>query len=243
MEFEFSKIDEFFVDIIVSLKLFLFEMIMIEMIIRWVNNNRRTYWISSHFSCYNNLIFKYIFRIYRSSRYKFGGIKQNFISKPSVISRQSQQSKELTRLSELWPRWRGKERRETEERERERLQKHTRNTRRTNDPALSHATFFGVARVSSLSTKSSFARMRAPMPSESRWRVQKGPPASARSLSRLLTGVRVPLNAPARLPSSPPSNFSPPIRKRVYDAQFRPNFQSDSLSSSLNSDLSISRFN
>lgn len=48
MEFEFSKIDEFFVDIIVSLKLFLFEMIMIEMIIRWVNNNRRTYWISSH---------------------------------------------------------------------------------------------------------------------------------------------------------------------------------------------------
>lgn len=35
MEFEFSKIDEFFVDIIVSLKLFLFEMIMIKMIVRW----------------------------------------------------------------------------------------------------------------------------------------------------------------------------------------------------------------
>lgn len=32
-EFEFSKIDEFFVDIIVPLKLFFFEMIM--MIVRW----------------------------------------------------------------------------------------------------------------------------------------------------------------------------------------------------------------
>lgn len=57
--------------------------------------------------------------------------------------------------------------------------------------------------MSSLSTKSGFARMRVPMPSESRWRIQKGPPANGRSLSRLLTGVRVPFNAPSLpLPSS-----------------------------------------
>lgn len=57
--------------------------------------------------------------------------------------------------------------------------------------------------MSSLSTKSGFARMRVPMPSESRWRIQKGPPANGRSLSRLLTGVRVPFNALSLpLPSS-----------------------------------------
>lgn len=41
--------------------------------------------------------------------------------------------------------------------------------------ALSHATFFGVARVSSGSTKSGFARMRVPMPRESRWRTEGTP--------------------------------------------------------------------
>lgn len=74
-----------------------------------------------------------------------------------------------------------KKKRKKNEKGNKKAGRNTTYVRRTNEPAcegpwvLSHATFFRVARVSSRSTKSSFARMRVPMPSESRWRTEETP--------------------------------------------------------------------
>lgn len=66
---------------------------------------------------------------------------------------------------------------------------------------LSHATFFGVARASGRSTKSSFARMRVPMPSESRWRTEETPREWA-FIVAVAYGGSPSLNAPSRLEPS-----------------------------------------
>ena len=96
---------------------------------------------------------------------------------------------------------------------------------RTNDPAcespwvLSHATFFGVARVSSRSTKSSFARMRVPMPSESRWRTEETPREWA-FIVAVAYGGSPSLNT-FHVLRSLFSLISPAIRKRVPGPSFR----------------------